>query len=445
MGLGITAHLKSIIFRREYRQLRDVIERSRQLLSGTGARFNGTDGIWREIPGGRTLEFGAVQYEPDVERYQGRAHDLKGFDELTHFTLSQYQYLIGWNRTTVVGQRARVVATGNPPMSAEGEWVIRRWGAWLDSQHPHPAAPGELRWYAVVDGEEVEVETGEPFEFEGELITPKSRTFIPARLADNPYLMATDYGATLQAMPEPMRSKMLYGDFAVGFEDDPYQVIPTEWVLRAQERWEHVRRDTPLTALGVDVARGGGDQTVLSRRYDNWFDELEKHPGSSTPDGGRVAQLVIAALAGHPNVRPVVDVIGIGASVYDTLVSHGVPAVGLNVSEASEARDKSSRLGFVNKRAELYWKLREALDPESGEDIALPPDRELRADLCAPKWKLMARGIQIESKEDIIKRIGRSPDCADAVVLALYHGGYGGRLPRQTRKPALAGLRKKVF
>src|SRR5262249_58022080 len=86
--------------------------------------------------------------------------------------------------------------------------------------HPRPAKPGEIRWYAMVDGREVEREDGQEFIHKGETIRPKSRTFIPARLLDNPYLMATGYGATLQALPEPLRSQLLYGDFSIGRPDD---------------------------------------------------------------------------------------------------------------------------------------------------------------------------------------------------------------------------------
>ena len=424
VGLAITAHRKSIIFRRELRQQRDIIERARGLLNASGARYNGQDLLWRDIPGGRSLEFGAVQYEPDVERYQGRAHDLKAFDELTHFTEYQYRYLIGWNRTTDPTQRCRVVATGNPPLTPEGEWVVQRWAAWLDPQHPNPAEPGELRWYAVIDGEDKELESSAPIVWQGEDITPKSRTFIPARLSDNPYLLETDYGATVQALPEPLRSKLLYGDFGLGFQDDPWQIIPTAWVIAAQERWEQRGRPTtPLTALGVDVARGGGDQTILAPRYDNWFDELGKHPGAETPNGQEVARLVIEALTNEPQATAAVDVIGVGASVYDILTMHGVPVQGINFAEGTNGRDASGRLGFVNVRAEAYWRMREALDPDSGMDLALPPDRELRADLTAPRWSMTARGVQVESKEDIKKRIGRSPDAGDAVVLAHYRSG----------------------
>ena len=62
--------------------------------------------------------------------------------------------------------------------------------------------------------------------------------------------------------------------------------------------------------------------------------------------------------------------------------------------------------------------MREALDPISGDDIALPPDPELLADLTAPRWSITTSGIQVESKKDIVKRLKRSPDCGDAVVLS---------------------------
>src|SRR6202011_499342 len=123
---------------------------------------------------------GGVQHEHDKANYQGRPHDFYGFDELSQFTESQVRFIVGWNRTTIQGQRCGGVGGGTPPMSAEGEWVIRYWAPWLDGQHPNPAEPGELRWFAVLEGKDVEVENGLPFDFQGELVEPRSRTFIPA-------------------------------------------------------------------------------------------------------------------------------------------------------------------------------------------------------------------------------------------------------------------------
>ena len=78
--------------------------------------------------------------------------------------------------------------------------------------------------------------------------------------------------------------------------------------------------------------------------------------------------------------------------------------------------------------------MREALDPVNGYGLALPPVPRLRADLCTPLWKLTPRGIQIELKEDIIKRLGRSPDHGDAAVLALIATPRDEDLPWNTPK-----------
>jgi hypothetical protein len=430
LGLAGTLHHRSIIFRREFPRLRGIIERSREIFNVRGDAhgkdsYNESLHIWR-LGNGRMIELASIQFEKDKENFRGRPHDLYGWDEVTEFSESMFRFVNGWNRTTRKGQRCRIVAASNPPSSAEGEWVIRYWAPWLDSQHPNPAKPGELRWFAVIAGVDKEVEDGSPFEYEGEMIQPRSRTFIPARLTDNPFLMQSGYMAVLQAMPEPLRSQMLYGDFSVGVADDPWQVIPTEWVRAAQARWKDDARPKdakgkalPMTALGVDVARGGGDKTVLSRRFGTWFAPLEKHPGSSTPDGPTVAALVAKALVdgGYANI----DGIGVGASVYD----HCRQQSGIRervrsiiYSEAVTERDKSKTLSFRNLRAYAYWSFREALDPKTGDNLALPPDPELLADLCAPKWSMSLSGVQVEAKEDIIKRIGRSPDSGDAVVLA---------------------------
>ena len=69
----------------------------------------------------------------------------------------------------------------------------------------------------------------------------------------------------------------------------------------------------------------------------------------------------------------------------------------------------------------MWWGLREALDPANNTGLALPDDPILIGDLAAPTWKRTSTGkIQIESKDDIRTRIGRSTDKADALCLALY-------------------------
>ena len=431
LGLALTAHRRSIIFRRLYANLQPLVDRSKDILAGAPtARFNGNKYLWSDLPGGRSLEFGAMKLEDDKRNYQGAPHDLKAFDEICHFTQSQYEYVIGWTRAAkendVQMQRTRIVCTGNPPGPGDpGTWVIERWGAWLDPDYESrtgypPAQPGELRWYTRIDGEDTEVENGEPFMHKGEELFPKSRTFIPARLSDNPYY-GDDYLAQLQSHPEPYRSQLLYGDFQAGFMDDEWQVIPTKWVTDAIKRLQ--TRPQPsvekLTTLGVDVARGGNDQTIIVKNFGYWIDELVKEPGQMTPDGHIVADMVHAEHSDSAAIH--IDSVGIGASPYDILVGMGLPVVGINAAAASDVRDKSDQFGFANKRAEMWWRLREMLEPDSGFEVVLPNDRELIADLCAPRYKKTPRGdIQIESKDEIKKRLGRSTDCGDALVMALY-------------------------
>lgn len=416
LGLALTAHRKAIIFRRESTQLQGIYDRLLVDLIKSRKGFNGQANIWRGL--GRQIEFGAVNNPGDEQKYQGRPHDLVGLDEITHFHESQYKFLSGWLRTTVPGQRCRIVCTGNPPTDSNGEWVIRHWGAWLQKNHSNPALPGELRWYAMIGGVETEMPGGDTVVIDGETITPRSRTFIPSSVEDNPFLMATGYKATLQALPEPLRSQMLKGDFLAGVGDDPWQVMPTAWVEAAMDRWTaDGKTGRPMDSVGVDPARGGRDETCVGTRHGGWFGEIASYPGSDTPDGPVVASLAVSRSRDGAPIH--VDVIGIGSSVYDHLKGMGVHTVPVNNAEGCQGEtDRTGQFGFVNVRAMDYWRMREALDPDTGDMLALPRDSKLKADLCAPRWKITARGIQIEEKEQIRKRLGRSTNQGDAVVLA---------------------------
>lgn len=413
IGLALTVHNESVIYRREGTQLKGIYRRITDLV-GHRDGFSQLNRTWKYQD--KLIEFGSCPNLGDEQAYQGQPHDLIGFDEITHFLEAQFRFLIGWNRTTKEGQRCRVVCAGNPPTNSDGEWVKKYWGPWLDESHSNPAKPGELRWFATIDGKDTELENGETFEHDGDTITPQSRTFIPSKVQDNPYLMDTGYISTLQSLPEPLRSQMLKGDFTAGTDSDPWQVIPTDWVVKAQKRWKERDNKGHMDSIGLDVARGGQDETTIARRHDVWFDNLISVPGKMTPDGPSVAALTIQHLKNEAPIH--IDVIGVGTSAYDHLKGTGVQVIAINGAEGTKERDKSGKLGFANQRARLYWRLREALDPDNGENVQLPPDSKLKADLTCPRWSLTARGVQVESKQDLIKRLGRSPDAGDAIVYA---------------------------
>jgi hypothetical protein len=423
IGLASCEHQHSLILRRESTQVRALIDEAVKIFGDTGS-LNRNTGIWTGLPGGRQIEFGGVANPGDEQKYRGRPHDFLAFDEADHFSEQTVRFLSAWCRTTTPGQRCRVVLTFNPPASAEGRWLLSYLGPWLDRKHPRPARPGELRWYATLpDGKETECPNGETIQAGSETITPKSRTFIPSRVTDNPFLMATGYVSQLQALPEPLRSQLLFGDMAAGLQDDPWQVIPTAWIEAAMARWKPTPPEgCPLTALGVDVAYGGDDKTVLARRVRTWFAKLEKHPGRSTPDGQATAGLILKAVSGG-DVRDRlalvnIDAIGYGASAYDQVKGNLPNVKAIVASAATNRMDRAKVLHFANLRAYAHWSLREALDPKTGDNLMLPPDPELLADLAAPRWEMRSSGIIIEDKNEIKERIGRSPDCGESVILA---------------------------
>ena len=130
---------------------------------------------------------------------------------------------------------------------------------------------------------------------------------------------------------------------------------------------------------------------------------------------------------GSENAPVFIDVIGIGSSVYDHLKVLGkIDVTPVNVGSGSTDTDKTGRYTFFNLRSQIIWKFREALDPASGENIVLPVDPQLRQDLRAARFQIVSGKIKIEEKKDIKKRIGRSPDRGDVVVLTWFGATMGG-------------------
>lgn len=425
IGLSLTEHRRSLLLRRTNKEATGIVERMTEII-GSRTGWNGQDNFWRID--GRSIEVGGCQLEEDKQKYKGTPHDLIGFDEVSDFSESQYVFITGWNRTTIPGQRCRVIAAGNPPTRPEGLWVLRRWAAWLDRNHPNPAMPGELRWYTTVNGEEVEVDGPGPHVFPGEdqPVLARSRTFIPAELSDNPDLAADGkYDAVLAALPEELRQAYREGRFDASLRDGAYQVIPTVWIREAQKRWTpQPPRGVPMCAIGVDVAQGGDDRTVLAPRHDGWFAPLICIPGRLTPDGKTVAGLVVANR--RDNAKVIVDMGGgWGGAAYEWLKDNSIDVVGYKGAEKAVTRTKDKQLRFFNKRSAAYWRLREALDPSQpqGSTIMLPDDPELVADLTAPTFEVGPNGIKVESKEHVCERLRRSTDKGDAVVMSWIDGG----------------------
>jgi len=450
-GLAVTSHERSLLLRRIRGDAQKLAEAELigKLFDGNRNGWNGSDLVWRN--GKQLIQYGGCELEEDKQRYKGDPHDLICFDEITDFTRSQYEFITIWNRSTTKGQRCRTVCTGNPPTNAAGLWVIQYWGAWLDPNHPNPAKPGELRWYLRNEqGEEVEVDGRGPHLIGGFEVEAKSRTFIPARLSDNPDLAEDgEYARILNNLPKELRDAYRDGQFRASLEDEPNQCIPTAWIQEAQKRWTiQPPPGVPMCAIGVDVAQGGKDNTTLAPRYDSWFAPLLVVPGKETPGGTDVAGLVISKR--RDGAKVIIDIGGgWGGDAYAHLRENGVDATSYMGVKPSVRRTEDKTLRFANIRTEAYWRFREALNPDQpgGSAIALPSDDTiLLSDLSAPTFEVKGGHgggvIHLEPKEKLVKRLGRSPDRGDSVVMSWFdgekqahvRGGYKSRIQRGTQR-----------
>lgn len=170
-----------------------------------------------------------------------------------------------------------------------------------------------------------------------------------------------------------------------------------------------INSTSPLI-IGVDVARFGDDKTVFCYRRGRLVVKLEARSGLSTVE---VANYLMAEIRDlHPS-KIFIDVGANGAGVYDILVDRGMGEilVGVNFGGKAIYDDR-----YFNKRAEMWGEANEWLKQEL--PVQIPNDEELLDDLCSVNKKYDSKGrLQLESKDEVKKRIGRSPDRADAFVL----------------------------
>ncbi len=212
---------RGIIFRDTVPQLEGLITRSYDLygnLKGQRPKFNENKKRW-QFESGAKIFFGYMQRDSDRFNYQGKAYDFIGFDELTHFSLTQYQYMMSRNRPMGPGTRVYMRATANP----DGKGM-----AWVKQRFVTPAPPNTriVERYSVLNpqGEKIQLS--------------RDRIYIPATVFDNKKLLENDpdYLANLAALPEAERNALMYGSWDsfsgqvfTEFRDDPNHYKDRMW------------------------------------------------------------------------------------------------------------------------------------------------------------------------------------------------------------------------
>ena len=209
------AQFGGVIFRRTSPQIRNqggLWDESLQIYPLLKAQPRQTVLEWI-FPSGAKLKFAHLQYDTDVHDWQGAQVPFIGFDQLEHFSESQFWYMLSRNRS-LCGVHPYVRATVNPDADS---WVAKLIEWWIDEKTGYPIEErsGVVRWFIRVNNETIWADTKE--ELQSETEEPKSITFIPAKLSDNQILMQKDPGylANLRALSFVDRERLLGGNWKI--------------------------------------------------------------------------------------------------------------------------------------------------------------------------------------------------------------------------------------
>jgi hypothetical protein len=211
-------------------------------------------------------------------------------------------------------------------------------------------------------------------------------------------------------------------------------LVPLEWIQQAQARWRHHHErnrkiEAPLR-LGGDIAGMGRDNSAFCYRFGNYVDRFERINSAGVANHNQIKGRIKNDLEKYTDsfrgihAQGFIDTIGEGAAIYSFLVEDGMKVFSCKFSNAAKdesgkpLKDVTGQYTFLNMRAYLYWAMRDWLDPKNNTGAMLPPDCDLLAEeLTETTWQFMSNGaIKIEDKEEIKKRLKRSPDDADSLA-----------------------------
>lgn len=182
------------------------------------------------------------------------------------------------------------------------------------------------------------------------------------------------------------------------------QLISTEAVEKCQKHQSEGHENSPKV-MGVDVARFGENSSTICMRQGRKVSAIEVLPKQ---DLMMTAHHVAEAIKRERPLQVFVDGSGIGAGVVDRLRQLNFPVVDVN------GGNQSLNPRFLNKRAEMWWEMKEAIEGL----IELPPDQKLRDELTCIEYDFTDKGrIRLDRKSDIQEQYGFSPDRADALAM----------------------------
>lgn len=407
--------MRTLTLRRTSPQLGRLLEMGQEFLSPMGFKFSSQDREYNKPsfmhPNGAKMIFGHMQHEKDKHNYQGMEFQRLHFDELTHFTESQYSYLLSRVRGTN-GIPLQIINSANP----DGEnlqWVKRRW---IDKLKAHEL--GAFTRNAA--GREIRV----PFHTPNSMI----RQWIPSIRAENTNLGA-EYEAMLAQLPPEMYRALALGLWET--HDRAFQLIRGVWIDKAfSGDIEPDGQDEGWT-IAMDYADGGQDKCVTISGKGNTPYFIRSDPYMDTY---KAAEMLYEEMKkrGIYNTKVGIDTGGVGIGVYHTLVriledSPHKQAV-WNIWKLDHKTDDwrerfKGQLKPINFRAQGYWQLRQ--DFEQGRinlrhliETECDYIDDIQKELLAHTYNPDGEWLKIIEKTELRKaeNLGHSPDYADALM-----------------------------
>lgn len=293
------------------------------------------------------------------------------------------QWLWEATETLVTNEASRILAIGNPDDPT--------------SHFAKMCAPGS-GWHVI------RVSAFDTPNFTGEPVPEQLRDSLVSQLWVNE--RRKEWGEE-----SPLYISKVLGEFPEVSDD---VIVSPRLIRLAHERDLSGNAITDAGRYGMDVARYGQDETAIYRNRGGMI-RLEAAWRKADTDVSRARAQVILERDRYRHMQ--IDVVGLGAGVYDPLNNAGFQVQAFSGGEAAQDSGR-----FANRNAEAWWAFREGLEHEL---IDLDPDDlTLASQLQTRRWKLdtAQRRIRIETKDEMAKRGLKSPDRADAAILAWYEG-----------------------
>lgn len=217
-------------------------------------------------------------------------------------------------------------------------------------------------------------------------------------------------------------------------------LIPLQWIELAQKRWldfhgengQNLDYANEDLRLGVDVAGMGRDSSVFCYRFGNIVRDFYKTNSGGRADHMQIVGRIVNEFNVHHSAIAIIDTIGEGAGVYSRLVELGQETENEHLdgrafsckysskpvdNNENPLTDITGEYHFENKRAYLFWAVRDWLNPKNESGAMLPPGNDFSDEAIEIKYFWKSNGkIMIEPKEEIKKRLGRSTDLFDSLA-----------------------------